>query len=255
MTMPGDTAQWPELEAHTVAAGTAKVPEPLPAAEPAIVYVKEPAHWGRRLLFIIGTVGVVVSLVFGLQAVNLWPHLSNPFATQKTDRTGPVLLQSIQDMSKYVAAEGNFQVLVDLQENKKFIPDVIFNERTLFVGVGSVDAYVDFSAITDGGVVISPDGKAVEVKLPAPELEKPTIDHNRSYVFAQERGIFNRVSDLFGSDPNKQAQLYTLAEQKIAQAAEDSELRGRAEKNTRAMLESLLHQLGYERVTITFAQP
>ena len=120
------------------------------------------------------------------------------------------------------------------------------------LGVGSVDAYVDFAGIDDGAIVISPDGKSVEVKLPAPVLEKPSLDTNRSYVFAQERGLVNRVGDLVGNDPNKQQQLYQLAEQKIAQAANDSELRARAEKNTRAMLESLLHQLGYERVTITF---
>jgi hypothetical protein len=36
-------------------------------------------------------------------------------------------------------------VLVDLQENNRFI-DFIFNQRTLFVGVGSVDASVDFSS-------------------------------------------------------------------------------------------------------------
>lgn len=243
MTQSGDMAR-------SETSGTTEI---LPG-EPTVVYIKEPAgrRWGRRLLILLGTFGVIVALILGLKAVNLWPELRNPFATQTTDKSGPVLLESIQDLSRYVAAEGNFQVLVDLQENKKFIPDVIFNERTLFVGVGAVDAYVDFSGLTEGNIVISPDGKSVDIKLPAPVLEKPSLDTNRSYVFAQERGLVNRVSDLVGNDPNKQQQLYQLAEQKIAQAANDSELRVRAEKNTRAMLESLLHQLGYERVTVTF---
>ncbi|HEX6872277.1 MAG TPA: DUF4230 domain-containing protein [Micromonosporaceae bacterium] len=227
------------------------------AQEPTVVYVREPAgrRWGRRLLVLVGTIGVVVALIFGLKAVNLWPNLRNPFATETTDRSGPVLLESIQDLSRYVAAEGNFQVLVDLQENKKFIPDVFFNERTLFVGVGSVDAYVDFSTIGEGAIVVSPDGKSVEITLPAPQLERPSIDNDRSYVFAQERGLVNRVGDLFSGEPNKQQQLYQLAEQKIAQAAADSELRERAEKNTRAMLESLVKGLGYERVTVKFTAP
>jgi hypothetical protein len=228
-----------------------------PESDPTVVYVQDPAkgRWSRRLLVLVGTIGVIVALVFGLKAVNLWPDIKLPFATQKTDKSGPVLLQSIQDLSRYVAAEGNFQVLVDLQENKSFIPDIIFNERTLFVGVGSVDAYVDFSALSDGAIVVSPDGKSVEVKLPAPQLEKPSLDTNRSYVFAQEKGIANRIGDLVGNDPNKQQQLYQLAEQKIATAANESELRDRAEKNTKSMLESLLKGLGYERVTITFAAP
>jgi len=193
--------------------------------------------------------------VFGLKAVNLFPTLRNPFATETTDRSGPVLLESIQDLSRYVAAEGNFQVIVDLQENKRFVPDLIFNQHTLFVGVGSVDCYVDFAGLTEGAIVISPDGSSVEITLPAPVLEKPSLNTSESRVYAEERGLVNILGDLVGNDPNKQAQLYQLAESKIAEAADKSQLAERAEKNTRAMLESLLHQLGYERVTINFVKP
>jgi hypothetical protein len=226
--------------------------------ETTVQYVPEPdrgTSWGRRLLLLLGTIVVVVGLVFGLKAVDLWPNWANPFATQTTDRSGPVLLQSMQDLSRYVAAEGNFYVLVDEQETKRFIPDFLFSERTLFVGVGSVDAYVDFSKLAEGAIVVSPDGKSVNVTLPAPVLEKPSIDTKRSYVFAQDKGISNKIGDFFGGDPNKQQRFYQLAEDKIAQAAQDSELRQRAETNTRGMLESMLHQLGYQKVTVTFAQP
>ena len=197
-------------------------------------------------------VGLLAATAFALMAANLLPKLRNPFATETTDRSGPVLLQSIQDLSKYVGAQGNFQVLVDLQENKQYIPNFVFNERTLFVGVGAVDAYVDFSGIGEDAVVISPDGKSVDIKLPAAQLEKPSLDVDKSYVFAQERGIVNAIGDLVGNDPNKEAQLYQLAEDKIAQAAESSELRARAETNTQLMLESLVRGLGFERVTVTF---
>jgi hypothetical protein len=184
--------------------------------------------------------------------MDLLPDIPNPFAVDSTDRSGPVLLDSMRDLSEYVAAEGNFQVLVDLQENNRFIPDFIFNNRTLFVGIGSVDAYVDFSKLTEGNIKMSEDGKSVELILPTPVLEKPSIDTQKSYVFAEERGAINRVGDLFGNDPNKQAQLYQLAEQKIAEAARDSELVSRAQRNTEAMLKSLLTQLGFERITITW---
>lgn len=225
--------------------------------EPTVIYIREPAgrRFGRRLLMLVGTVGVVVALVLGLKAANLFPQLRNPFATQTVDRSGPVLLESIQDLSRYVGAEGNFQVLVDHEEYKTFVPNFIFSERTLFVGVGSVQAYVDFSTIGEGAIRISPDGTSVEITLPAPQLDKPSLDNERSYVFAQDRGLANRIASFLSNDPNSQQELYRLAEQKIAQAAEESELRARAEKNTRLMLESLVKGLGYERVTITFVQP
>ena len=220
--------------------------------EPTVVYVREKPSWGRRILVFIGVLGLLAAGAFALMTANILPKLRNPFTTEQTDRSGPVLLQSIQDLSKYVGAQGNFQVLVDLQENKQFIPNFVFNERTLFVGVGAVDAYVDFSGIGEESVVISPDGKSVDIKLPAAQLEKPSLDVDKSYVFAQERGIVNAIGDLVGSDPNKEAQLYQLAEDKIAQAAESSELRARAQTNTQLMLESLVRGLGFERVTVTF---
>jgi hypothetical protein len=223
--------------------------------EPVVVYVREPKSWGRRLLVFIGVIGILVASYFGLKAVDLWPNIRNPFATETTDKSSPVLLQSIQDLSQYVAAEGNFQVIVDLQENKRYVPDILFNQHTLFVGVGSVDAYVDFAGLTEGAIVISPDGSSVEITLPAPVLEKPSLDPDESRIYAEERGLVNILGDLVGNDPNKQAQLYQLAEAKIMEAAEKSQLAQRAETNTRAMLESLLHQLGYERVTITFVKP
>jgi hypothetical protein len=221
--------------------------------DPQVIYVREKAHWGRRLLVFVGVLGLIAATFFALMAANLIPKLRNPFATETTDRSGPVLLQSIQDLSRYVGAQGNFQVLVDLQENKRYIPDIFFNERTLFVGVGTVDAYVDFGGIGEESVVISPDGKSVDIKLPAAQLEKPSLDVDKSYVFAQERGLVNAIGDLVGTDPNKEAQLYQLAEDKIAQAAETSELRARAQTNTQLMLESLVRGLGFERVTVTFA--
>ncbi len=220
--------------------------------EPQVIYVKEPAHWGRRLLVFIGSIGLIIALFFGLVFFKILPGIGNLFSTQTTDRTGPVLLTSIQDMSKYVAAQGNFQVLVDLQENNRYIPDFIFNERTLFVGVGSVNAYVDFSKITDNDVVVNDSRTDVTINLPAPQLDTPSLDVDKSYVYDQSQGAINHIGNLFGGNANDTQQLYQLARDKIADAANQSELTKRAETNTRLMLESLLRQLGFDRVTITF---
>jgi hypothetical protein len=222
---------------------------------PQVVYVREPKSWGRRLLVLVGTIGLLVAIFFGLQSFNLLPSLSNPLKTQTTDRTGPVLLTSMKDLKQYVAAEGNFQVLVDLQENNSFIPDFILNERTLFVGIGSVEAYVDFEKLTDGSITMSEDRKSVEIVLPEPVLKDPTIDINKSYVFAEERGVVNRVGEIFGNDNDKVMTLQRLAKAKILDAAGQTELIERAKKNTESMLVSLLTQLGFERITVTFQKP
>jgi hypothetical protein len=211
-------------------------------------------RWRRILALVAGIVVVVVVLAGGLRVAGLWPHLRNPFGGKTTDRSQPTLLLSITDLSRFDAASGNFQVVVDLQKEKAHIPDVIFNQRTLFVAAGTVDVYVDFGKIGQGDVTTSPDRRSAQIRLPAPQLDRPNLDHNRSEVVAVQQGIVNRLGDLFGNgNPNREQELYQLGEQKISEAARDSGLAQRAQDNTRRMLEGLLHSLGYTAITVSFA--
>lgn len=211
--------------------------------------------WGRNLLVLVGIIGVVAVLVLGVQVSGILPDLRNPFAKEETDRSQPPLLKSIQDLSRYVAAEGNFEVVVDLERNRKYVPEFLLGERTLFVGAGTVDAYVDFGKIGEGAITESADGKSAEIRLPAPQLGEINLDLERSYVFAEKRGVLNHLGEVFGGDPNRQREVYLKAEQKIAESAKSSGLGERAQENTRKMLEGLLRSLGYETVTITYTQP
>ena len=171
------------------------------------------------------------------------------------DRSQPTLLLSIQDLSRFEAASGDFQVIVDLQKDRKYIPDIVFSDRALFVAVGTVDAYVDFSRIGSGAIKDSADHKSVEIHLPAPALEQVNLDEGKSYVVAEQRGLWNRLTSIFSDDPNKMQELYKAGVQKIGEAAQESDLAGRASDNTRKMLEQLLRSLGYTTITITFANP
>jgi hypothetical protein len=91
------------------------------------------------------------------------------------------------------------------------------------------------------------------VRLPRAQLEPTNLDPKRSYVFATQRGILNRIGDFFGGNPNEQQQLYALAAQKIQTAAQQSGLRERADQNTRLMLQNMLRALGFKQVTVLIA--
>ncbi|MFY1697455.1 MULTISPECIES: DUF4230 domain-containing protein [unclassified Solwaraspora] len=194
-------------------------------------------------------------LALTTQAAGMLPSWRNPFAQEETDRTQPPVLQSIQDLSRFVAAEGTFQVVVDLEQDRRYVPDFLLNERTLFVGVGAVEAYVDFGQIGEDAIIVAEDGLSAEIRLPAPQLTDADLDLANSYVFAEQRGLLNRLGEVFGGDPNRQRQVYQLAEERIAAAARDSGIAERAENNTRKMLAGLLRSLGYETVTVTFVSP
>jgi hypothetical protein len=204
----------------------------------------------RRWRFLAGLLVVVVLLVVGVRLTWSW---LNPFGETTIDRSQPVLLQSIHNLSRFEAATGNFQVVVDLERDAAFLPDAVKGSRTLFVGAGGVDAYVDFGGLAKGALTVSPDRREVTVKLPRAQLEKPNLDNKRSYVYAQQRGLFDRVEDFLSSSPADQQELYVLAEKKIAEAAQASDLRNRADQNTKSMLQGMLTTLGFEKVTVKFA--
>ncbi|MBC6458027.1 DUF4230 domain-containing protein [Actinomadura sp. HBU206391] len=197
-------------------------------------------------------IGVIVAFL-AFQVVNHfagWFSL-NPFAEKTKDRSGPVLLQSIRDLSRYEAASGNFQVIVDLEKDARFLPSAVRGKRTLFVGNGSVDAYVDFSKLASGAVTVNKERTVATIKLPRSELEPTNLNTSKSYVYATQRGLTNRFGDFFSGNPNDQQQLYVLAAQKIQTAAGESGLRERADRNTKLMLENMLKALGFKTVTVT----
>lgn len=211
---------------------------------------------GRRRRHPVAIAAVaVLALIGGGRLLDVLPSFSNPFGTETVDRTGPAVLKAVEDLSRYQAATGNFQVIVDLEKDARFLPGFIRGERTLFVAAGRVDAYVDFTGIGDGAVTVSPDGRSVTVVLPHARLADAHLDSEASRVVARERGVLDRLGGVFSDSPTGERRLYLLAEDKLEAAARDGGVVARAEANTRAMLEGMLGSLGFERVTVVFGDP
>ncbi|MDH2430000.1 DUF4230 domain-containing protein [Sphaerisporangium sp. TRM90804] len=219
-------------------------PQTAVAAEPV------PHRSRKAWRFLAGLLVLIVLLLVGGRLA--WSYL-NPFGETTVDRSQPVLLQSIQNMSRFQAASGNFQVIVDLEKDAAALPDAIKGSRTLFVGAGSVDAYVDFAALGDDAITVSPDRTEVTVRLPRAQLEEPRLDNAKSYVYAHERGLLDRMQDMLSNSPQNQQELYVLAAKKIGEAAQSSDLRARADQNTRTMLIGMMKSLGFAKVTVKFA--
>ncbi len=184
---------------------------------------------------------------------NFLPDLPNPFHTETVDRTQPALLQSLADLSEYHAATGNFQVIVDTEKDTKFVPSFIRGERTVYVAGGSVDAVVDFSQLDERSIQVSPDRTSVSIVLPAPAVADPTVDAEQSRVVSRDRGVLDRIGSAFSDNPSTEKPLILAAEQKMREAANASDLRAKAEENTRRMLEGMMRALGYSSVSVTFS--
>jgi len=207
---------------------------------------------GKLVAGAVAIVAVAVLLIV-LSAVSLLPRLHNPFGETTSVRSGPVLLKSITALSRFEAASGSFQVVVNLTQKANLLPAFLEGSQTLFVAEGSEIAYVDFSHLKSPALQVSANRTAVAIRLPRPRLEPAVLNVKQSYVFAQQQGLFNRIGNFFSGNPNNQQRVYVLAQQKIQTAARQSPLLAEAQRNTASMLTGMMHSLGFQRVSVTFA--
>jgi hypothetical protein len=208
------------------------------------------AH-ARTVLAVVGAVAVLV-LASGFSLFDL----PNPLGSTEKVKQHPVLLQELQSLSRYTAATGRFQTIVDVEQDADYLPDFLKGERVTMFAEADVEAFVDFSGLGLGAIDRSADGTTVTITIPEPELTAPRLDHDATYVATRDRGLVDRFEDaLTSGEPTDDQELYQRATAQLAEASEQSELQDRAKTNTRAFLEALLADLGVERVIIAFEQP
>jgi hypothetical protein len=197
--------------------------------------------------------GLAVLVPVGVQVAGWLPD--DPFAQDVVDRSTTPLVLALQDLHEYHAATGTFQIVVEREVDTRYVPSVISGERVEFLATGTADAYVDFAGLDAGRVTLSADGTSATIALPAPRMDEVRIDPEQSHVLDRDRGLVERIGDALGDNPVDDSELYALAEDRLAAAAAESDLRDRAETNTRAMLTGLAGSLGVDEVEVRFAEP
>lgn len=195
-------------------------------------------------------VAVLVFVVASL--LDPWDLLPNPFESERVDRSGPAMLERLEDLAEYRAASAQLQELIDIEDDTRFVPSFISGERVSFLAFGTVDAVVDFSSLGEGAVTVDDDRTSVEVVLPPARIDTVRVDPQRSRVLNRERGVLDRLGSVFSDNPTSERELYQLGEEKLRDAAAQSEVTERAEANTRRMLHALFESLGFDDITVRF---
>jgi Protein of unknown function (DUF4230) len=216
----------------------------------------EPAPRPRRrvpLRLMLAGAGLAVLVPVGMKVAGWLPEA--PFGQEVVDRSTSPLLLALDDLHEYHAATGTFQVVVDREVDTRYVPSVISGERVEFLATGTADAYVDFEGLDAGAVTLSADGTSATIELPSPRVGEVRIDPEESHVLDRDRGLVERLGDALGDNPVDDGELYALAEDRLAVAAAESDLRERAETNTRAMLTGLAQSLGVDEVEVRFEEP
>jgi len=200
-------------------------------------------------LAVIAALVAVVVAVVAIGAV-----LFDPFATETIDRSGPALLQRIRKLEEFNAAEGNFVQSVDLQEDAAYLPDFLKGQRVTALVTGKVRATVDFSQLGDKAVEVGNDGRSITLTLPEPVLQPAEIDEAGTRVVSRDRGLIDRIGELFSGNPFDDRKLYVAAQKKLNTAASESDLQQTAKENTEAWLKTFLSAAGFEDITINWSK-
>ena len=202
----------------------------------------------------IGAIAVVAILAFGVIGPGLF-DIRLPFTTETKDYSPPIVLTELRDLSEFRAAEAEFEVIVDRENDVRFVPGFIAGDRVQYVAVGSVDATVDFSTITDDAIEFDEMTNSARITLPAPTIGDPVIDFDNSGVMNRDRGVVDRLSGVFNDNPTEERSLIIEAQDKMLEGVGETDLLERARTNTETMLTTLLTGVGLDRVEVVFEDP
>jgi hypothetical protein len=214
------------------------------------------ARHGRRYVSGVVIAVVAVGTTAGLLVVLIGSMTTlNPFATHTDDHPHSVVLAQLKDMSRYEAATGRFQTLVDQDKTSSILPEWASGEHVVLSAEGDIEASVDMSHLNDGAVQLSSDGKTATVHLPAPQLSQPRLDPSATRVIDRDKGIIDRLGEAAVGSTDQDSALYQQASDKLETAATQSNLTDMAKTNTEKFVTDLLHNSGVDNVTVVFDAP
>ncbi|MFZ4518048.1 MAG: DUF4230 domain-containing protein [Microthrixaceae bacterium] len=199
----------------------------------------------------LAVIAVALVALVGVGLLNVF----DPFGTDTVDRSGPAVLERIKELEEFNAAEANFTQDVDIEKDNKVLPDFLKGERVTALVTGTVRATVDFGKLDADAVQVSDDRRTIRLRLPEPELSDADIAEGSTRVVSRERGLIDRVEDVFSGNPFDDSELYRTAEGKLEDAARKSDLLDTAKANTEKWLTTFLQAAGFENVEITWTKP
>jgi Protein of unknown function (DUF4230) len=253
---PGDTRQdWHDrVDRPEVPAVPDEAPlEVEPPEGPPVPQTRRPVPRTVWFFVIVAVLIVAMGLSTGfvIRAVGDANPFKNGLVTQQTiDRSGPAVLKAVNDLGRFQAASGYYEVVIDVEHSTEHVPSFIAGRRVLFVAAGTVDVSVDLASLGSGAVKVDQNRTSATITLPKPQLAPARLDLGRSYVYSEEQGLVDRLR---GNSSQDMKEVYDLSTRRLDEAARQSgELTTRAEANTRSMLEGLVRSLGYTNVTVIF---
>ncbi len=135
--------------------------------------------------------------------------------------------------------------VVDLRDRQSvFFGMVDADDAILLVAAGDIVAGVDLSQLEDDAIEADLTTGRVRVRLPPSEVFSARLDNQRTYVHTRTTDVLARRSQTLETRARQEA------ERTLQEAALESGLLTRADRNAARTVESLVRSLGYTDVVV-----
>ena len=151
---------------------------------------------------------------------------------------------SLKEMSELATVEYTVTKIIKANDNKTWFKPG--DRKILMSCEATIKAGVNLNSLTKNDYVI--DGKNIQVRLPSPIIISLSIPPDKIKVEYQQISVFR--------DPFKtqeRDELATQAETQIKNSINELGILDQAKANTSLFVSNFLKQIGYENITITYA--
>ena len=178
----------------------------------------------RTLIFggLLAVIAYAVVAAIGLELLAVPDHGEGPLAAADPGRAA----RAVGSPRRASAVRGRGRP----GEGRPLRAPAIAGERVQFVAVGTVDAVVDLTRLPTDAVRYDAETDSAVVYLPRPTIAEPVLDLDQSHVMNRDRGLLNRLGGMLQRQPDERAGLQEAPQDKMADAAAQTELVAKAEE-------------------------
>lgn len=157
-------------------------------------------------------------------------------------------VERIKALSELTTTQYNYADVTSGQRNMPAWLSALYGDSVVMVVVGTIEAGIDVSQITEDDVLYDAETKVLTVTLPAPVLQSCFLDESQSYIVRRQTAVFADPMDNLEDTLRQQALTY------YRDTALEEGILVDAETDVRASLSELLSILvNDETVTINIA--
>jgi hypothetical protein len=163
-------------------------------------------------------------------------------------RAAPAVVLAVRDMARLDATSFHIEKVVEASDAQSRLWGLVDAKDTvLLVAVGDVVAGVDLSKLRDEDVTVDPATQSVRMRLPAPDITSATLDEHATHVYSRTTDVLAERSEQLEGVARGHA------EEQMRKAAVEGGILDRARASADRTLRSLLRSLGFEHVTLDWA--